>query len=388
MAFFQGKLFQVRSVGIDQRYSEQFFEQRCRDLINRQLPGVVFYPLSWAFISVAIIYSQSTFEHLPILISWFLIFILVALLRYLNLRWYKHSFAKSKKVSLKSLFFSLFISAGSWGVMVAVSLVDPLLSEYLIIILAATFALCGGGVISLSICRQLVIIFLSCMLLPLLLAILLFDSELGVEFFVLVIFYFISMYGVSIFPKREYELMVIANIKLSEQAVQLSELTMQDGLTGIHNRRYFNEVFSTEISRASRLNYSLVLLMIDVDHFKRVNDEFGHLVGDDCLIKVAQLIKSNIHRKTDIFARYGGEEFALVLTNISKDDGVKYAEELRETIEEADFQGGMPPLTISIGGVSLVPNKETSTNIIVAAADKALYQSKTQGRNYVTWVEW
>lgn len=389
MGLFRQKLFQVRQLGLEEGYSEELEEQRSHDLVNRQIPGIVFYPVTWCLISVAVLIKESSFESLPMLLPWLLIFTLLSILRGYILRRHKRFFSTEKPCSL-GLYLNVTLSAGSWGVMVGIAaLKGTLLSDHLLFILTASFALCAGGVISLSISRQMTLLLIGGLMLPLIVVVMFCDSVLGVEFNILAVFYSVSMYGVSVFPKREYELMVISNLKLSRQAVKLSELTMQDGLTGINNRRYFNEAFITEISRASRLNYSLVLLMIDIDHFKQINDEHGHLVGDDCLVHTAQLLNTNIHRKTDIFARYGGEEFVLVLTNMSKEDGISYAEELRKAVGNDRFFDASTDklLTISIGGVNLIPTKTTGAKDIIDAADKALYRAKSQGRNCVNWVE-
>lgn len=388
MRTLRNKIFQLSRLKCEAEHFDELKSQLYHDFIKRQLLGILFYPLSWLFISIAILYQTSSFSYFPPLLFWFFILSVIAIWRYYSLRFYKKRLLVDKEIELNKAVLNVFISAASWGLMLAFSAFEGVFSEkQLIIIFSCSFALCTIGVISLAMYRRMVLVFLLGMLFPVILVVFLGKSVLGPEFAFLTLFYSFSMYFMSIFPRREYELLVNANFKLSVKTKQLSLLTMQDSLTGIHNRRYFNKTFDVELSRASRIDYSLVLLMIDIDHFKAVNDKYGHLAGDHCLVQIAEVINSNKHRKTDIFARYGGEEFVLVLTNISKENGAAYAEQLRKAVEETNFYMTYHKvdLTISIGGVYVIPGAGVSANRIIDAADKALYQSKTQGRNQVTW---
>lgn len=386
------KLFRSPRFLTDENHKAALEHQRSRDLFFRQIPGVVFYPLAWFLISLIVLLADFSFSQFKTYSIWLIVFILAAVFRYITLLNYKKLFLKETNKGLVYLYLGIALSAGSWGVMVVVALFTDGMKENLSLILAATFGLCSGGTISLAISRKAMLCFLICMLIPLCMASLFFDSGLGRGFSVLVLIYFFGMYGLANIPKREYELMVVSNLKLSDQTKQLTQLTMQDGLTGINNRRYFDEMFITEISRASRLNYSLVLLLIDVDYFKMINDEYGHLTGDACLERIAHILSENTHRKTDILARYGGEEFVLVLTDMGKDEGLKYAEQIRLKIEETEIEeiahqqfSKKKGLTISIGGVNLNPQKNTLPENIIKAADDALYKAKDSGRNRVCW---
>lgn len=388
--YLQEKLFRTPKILSSKQYSIALEHQRSRDLFYRQFSGIIFYPLSWLLLFVVFLLGDFPAHNANLSLVWLVIFIGIAAFRYLVSFQYKQSLVKPSLKHSWYIYFGILLSASSWGLMAASALFVEAMRESLLLIFVATFALCSGGIISLSISKPATLCFLAGMLLPLFLATLIFDSILGRGFSFLILFYFVGIYSVASLPKREYELMVISNLKLSEQTRELTELSMQDALTGINNRRYFNDMFTKEVSRASRQSYSLVLLLIDIDYFKRVNDEFGHLVGDSCLIRIAELLAENAHRKTDILARYGGEEFILVLTNIAKEDGIKYAEQLRASIEKAQFEAlqqssKQKGLTISIGGVSLIPDQHSSPEKIIKVADDALYQAKSNGRNQVCW---
>jgi len=159
-------------------------------------------------------------------------------------------------------------------------------------------------------------------------------------------------------------------------------MTIVDGLTGIHNKRYFVEQLDRELSRAGRHGRPLTLLICDIDHFKRVNDDFGHLAGDHVLKEVAQLAKSRI-RPDDVIARYGGEELAIILPETELAGGVRIADELRKMIatETFVFEGEKIIVTISCGVAQLEPSWRSHD--FVRAADERLYEAKRAGRNRV-----
>ncbi len=160
------------------------------------------------------------------------------------------------------------------------------------------------------------------------------------------------------------------------------QLTIMDGLMGIHNKRYLVDQLDRELSRATRHARPLTLVICDIDHFKRVNDEFGHLAGDHVLKEVAQLVKSRI-RPDDVVARYGGEELAIILPETDLAGGVRIAEELRKMIatETFVFEDEDIDVTISCGVAQLDPKWRSYD--FVRAADEQLYKAKRAGRNRV-----
>ena len=173
--------------------------------------------------------------------------------------------------------------------------------------------------------------------------------------------------------------------KLTEAHIILKELTTIDAVTGIRNRRYFDEVFEQEWKRAIRQKYEISMLVLDIDHFKRVNDTYGHLAGDECLAKVATAIDSMLNRPSDVVARFGGEEFVGILPYVGKVNACQLAEQIRERVEELTFEGEAEAIqvTISIGVSTLLPADGGAPKRLIAAADEALYKAKSTGRNRV-----
>ena len=173
--------------------------------------------------------------------------------------------------------------------------------------------------------------------------------------------------------------------QLSEANKKLEFLSRSDSLTGIANRRLMDEILDNEWLRAIRNESSISFLLIDVDYFKMYNDNYGHLMGDECLIMVAATLKEIPGRPTDLVARYGGEEFALVLAETTGAQTV--AEDCRRSIEELQIQHGFSDtadvVTISVGVCTCFPKSGTNPRMIVDAADKALYKAKKSGRNRV-----
>lgn len=182
----------------------------------------------------------------------------------------------------------------------------------------------------------------------------------------------------------------ITERKLREQELEL--LALRDGLTGLANRRQFDHALDREWKRAWRERAQLSLIMLDVDCFKKFNDHYGHLAGDDCLRAVAHAIDNTVSRATDLVARYGGEEFAVILPGTDPAGALLVAEGVRANIEDLRIPhkanaSGSNWVTASLGVATILPRNREMTatpEALVLAADGALYKSKSEGRNRVT----
>jgi len=167
---------------------------------------------------------------------------------------------------------------------------------------------------------------------------------------------------------------------------QLLDLSQVDGLTGVANRRYFDQVWQREYKAAKLTNCPLSLIFIDLDFYKSYNDTYGHLQGDKCLKLVAAALKQTV-RQGDLVARYGGEEFAIILPNLSSAEALKLAERLRQKVEELSLEHAKSEVSnyvsISVGVASTDLGQECDPNSLIVRADQALYWAKNSGRNQV-----
>ena len=169
-----------------------------------------------------------------------------------------------------------------------------------------------------------------------------------------------------------------------EMFQKMEELSNVDGLTGLYNRRCFNNMIERKISEASRMKAQLSMIMLDIDFFKKVNDTYGHKAGDDVIRFISKTIKKSI-RKVDFAARYGGEEFVILLNNTSVDDAAKIADKIRNIVRDSTVNADGSPLHITISsGVSSYPEPSMSVGDLIKNADTALYYSKEHGRDQVT----
>ncbi len=178
-----------------------------------------------------------------------------------------------------------------------------------------------------------------------------------------------------------------ANQRLLQTNETLSHLSFVDALTGVSNRRHFEQTLDLEWRRAYRERRPLALAMVDIDHFKAFNDAYGHQAGDESLRRVAQVLSSTIQRAGEVVSRYGGEEFAVILPGHEPAVAARLCEQLRARVEQLGIPHGSsttaPQLTISAGVAGLVPQAGQSSRSLVAQADHALYVAKSSGRNRV-----
>jgi diguanylate cyclase (GGDEF)-like protein/PAS domain S-box-containing protein len=208
---------------------------------------------------------------------------------------------------------------------------------------------------------------------------------------------YLSIKSVPIGPDEPNRIVVISDVTAAmrtrdalEQANKaLSTLSKTDALTGIANRRWFDDRIQQEWRRMQREKKPLTLLLCDVDHFKQFNDRFGHPAGDDCLRFVSELLSDLIKRPGDLAARYGGDEFALILPDTSEEGAIQLAEKLRSKTGQLDFTeistGKTAAITLSIGIATALPGESHTPANLLSLADNALYEAKQGGRNRIVF---
>ncbi len=185
---------------------------------------------------------------------------------------------------------------------------------------------------------------------------------------------------------REKELLNTTRL-LENANEKLRELSFMDGLTGIANRRLFDEKISEELERSRQYLIPLSVILLDIDAFKPYNDNYGHVAGDDCLKEVAQTVRKYVNQPGSLVARYGGEEFVVVLPATMTDEALSIAEDIRCRIKNLaikhEYSPVVPVITVSLGVSTARPDVETSVCGLIDNADKALYNAKQNGRNRV-----
>lgn len=188
--------------------------------------------------------------------------------------------------------------------------------------------------------------------------------------------------------ERQNRLLQQYSVRLEEANRNLTELSITDGLTGLGNRRHFDQVLRAEWERSRRGGRSLALLLIDIDCFKGYNDCYGHQAGDDCLVRVAGMLRPRLRRSGDLVARYGGEEFAVVVADTDLESGRQLAQALCAAVAAQGLPHVRSPhgqVTVSIGVAALIPSTDSADEpaVLIRRADAALYRAKAGGRNAV-----
>lgn len=180
---------------------------------------------------------------------------------------------------------------------------------------------------------------------------------------------------------------VKTHLTLKAQSDLLRHWVYIDGLTGVHNRRHFDERLQMECSRAQRQHSALSVLLLDVDHFKHYNDHYGHQAGDQCLRQLAATLRAQLGRPTDLVARYGGEEFACLLPDTDLPSALQLAGQIGQAVQALAMEHQASPVagvvTISVGVCSKAPAQDVDCQALLRGADAQLYAAKAQGRNRV-----
>ncbi len=279
--------------------------------------------------------------------------------------------------------FSVILTALVWGVGYAKFTMQPEEGYTQLLMVTCTIGLCSGGVVAFIPNLWLALGFNICIMLPGTISQLAFTDKpsLGILFALFFIYVIFMAYR----QNNEYWTALNNEYLLEQKTKALENLSNRDGLTGIYNRRYFNKAFSFEWKRAARNKTSLVVLICDVDYFKIVNDQYGHLAGDEYLKMLTKLLDSVFKRETDVVARYGGEEFVVLMPEEEIETVMNQAELFRQTVElnPLEFKNQIICGTVSIGVSEMTPEPGMDKDNLLSQADKALYAAKTKGRNQV-----
>ena len=355
-------------------------------ILCKQKPAILLASIVIAFVSVAIFWEV---VEQKMMLLWFFIIIGITALRMLLPKLIKKRTLGEEWIKTNLLF--TFITGLSWGMLAF--FFDPMWASHYQVSLFVIFV---GIVCAAFLSNSSVFIAFPLFMFPVMFCLIYvmwqLESEGYKKIIFLIIAYMIVMYTAALRYHGQLVNLLearFANEKLSdlliESNLKLESLADTDALTNLLNRRSLDKILSAEWNRHCRNNKPLSFLFIDIDYFKQYNDSYGHDEGDKCLTRVANVIKENARRSSDIVARYGGEEFSVVLPETSEHDSTIVAENIRTALLalKIPHKGSAISeyVTMSIGISSITPDQNNNEDILRIFADKALYQAKKNGRN-------
>jgi diguanylate cyclase (GGDEF)-like protein len=275
------------------------------------------------------------------------------------------------------------LTALVWGIGFAVFMAQPGEVNIQLFMVVCTIGICSGGCVAYSPSRLLSLGFNLFILLPGIFT--LFAGDTNIPLAILLIMFSTYMALMSIRVNAEYWTALENEALLEQKTKDLEKLSNMDGLTGLYNRRYFDTAFEVSWQTAVRNKTLLTLMICDIDYFKEVNDEFGHLAGDEYLRTIAHTLNRVFKRRTDIVARFGGEEFVILISDARKGDSALLAEAFRQQMEDTrlQFESHTIRTTVSLGLAEMTPGPGLERDSLIARADAMLYEAKNQGRNRV-----
>jgi diguanylate cyclase (GGDEF)-like protein len=351
-----------------------------QDLKDRSTFGIFFYII----LSFVVVFAANLHEtHLFFSISFLLSISGICLFRLIHLEISPKVGERYETLDKTIFYISVIITALIWGTVFASTML--LDREYVpqMLMTVLICGLCAGGVVAFVPDMRLSIIFNICILMPAVIVIL--ANGVNMPLAIMIILYSIYMGLIAYRGNGEYWKALENEYLLEIKSLEMTRLSNTDALTGLYNRRYFDNEFERELKRSGRSNSILSVIMLDIDHFKVINDTFGHQVGDEYLKKTAETLTSVFKRESDIVARYGGEEFVVLLPGINADHARQLAEYLQYRIKAMtiDYQGNKVGATISSGIICCVPDVNTISDSVISCADQALYTAKQEGRDRV-----
>jgi len=359
-------------------YSEDNRLRILSDIVKRSKPGVWFYPIVWFLIAVDTDIHQ---KNALLFLLGSLYFIMTALIRF----YYLASFSKQAPEQLDSwadkLPWYVVPQPFGWGVLFSISMFSEM-PNFELFMAFSTAGICAGGANTLAPDKKLSIIFVISFLIPPMIMGFIAPDRWVLSIMVLLFFIFIM--GVSRNQNREYW-------QALSNETKLVKLSNTDPLTKLFNRRSFDEKLNELCHLSSRAHELLSLAVIDIDHFKKINDMHGHVIGDECLKAISNTLASCLTRTTDSCSRYGGEEFCVILPGTDSEGAKKVCERLRTRIEQQLIKTKNKTLNlkVSIGCVTQRIQKFQNNlpETLFMQADKALYEAKEQGRNRCVYFE-
>lgn len=356
----------------------QLYPRVIDDLKKRSTIGIVFY-LTTACI---VLFTDNYYIRHPEFSNPFLFTLSgICLLRLLHLSIAQKVQPRFERLNNYVFIASVAATALIWGIGFAKFMVQEGELSATLLMTMCTIGLCAGGAVAFIPDLRLSISFSFFMLVPAMGVM----SYYGTNFPLVVslAIFFIYLCFITHRGNREYWDALENEHLLELKSKDFEEMSRIDGLTGLYNRRYFDEVFSFEWRRSVRHQSSIAIIMFDIDNFKQINDQYGHLAGDQYLEAVAAVIQHVFKRETDITARYGGDEFIALIPNKPLENVLMMAERVRQQVAaiRSEYEGQVLQTTITTGAALCVPTHQDRPQSLILKADKVLYQNKTTARN-------
>jgi len=361
-------------------YYSVFRIRAFNDLTNRAKPGILIYITVWFAIAYAL--ELATVNPTFFTLNSAILFVFVVT-RALHLRLRRNVTAENVSLLEGWLVGSVLFGALHWGMMTAWVFYEPTLTNVEAPILVVLAALAMGGTSTLSISRVIRIYYPILLFLPSAAYFAWEGSQQSLMYASLIIASIIYIFIASSSSEQDYWQALSSNVIAEERALELEKLTITDPLTQIKNRMFFDTEYEKEWQRSARLKSCMSVLMIDLDFFKKLNDNYGHIFGDAVLQKVAAALDESVLRPADCVARYGGEEFIVMLPATNEEGLGIVAERVLQNIAalKFEYQGQSINVTCSIGGATSSPHPSHNSEELIKRADDALYQAKENGRN-------
>lgn len=369
-------------------------------LYRNQTQSWIMSTLAGALISYLAIESG----HVVVGVIWWFIFFLINMLRVWNTSRFFKASAKQEITDycpwFARFFLYTFLAGLAWcaGAIVIGKDLDQLYQVYVLIVVIGVGA---AAIPLLGVVHRVLLAFQVPTTIPYLIYLAVIFGDRGTFLIFMFALYLIGVtYAIHRMDKNLSESLVLqyekeqlanslteSNQELLHENEKLETLTLEDELTGVHNRRYFEMQLEAEWKRLSGRNKILTLMVIDIDYFKLYNDTYGHAEGDVCLRNVARILKTALQSETDFISRIGGEEFVALLPGVDESRATSLAEHMDRKLQKAKLTHATSPLgdyvTVSIGIASVIPGQSSTALSLFKAADKALYSAKARGRNQV-----
>ena len=355
------------------------------DLKVRSTMGMYFYIV----ITLVVLIVNGFYERHPVFSAVFMTTMIgVAVFRILHFHLFDRIGSMvGWKVNYGIFFASVHATSLIWGLGFAYCIVLPGEETTKMLMLTSTAGLNAGGVVAFIPARFLSIAYNLTMLLPAIAAM----SWFRIHFTLVFLFLLFAVYMtiMALRGNREYWDALENEYQLRVKTEEIQKMSRVDNLTGLYNRDYFDEMFALQFKMAARSESPLSLVICDIDHFKPINDTYGHLAGDAYLVKIAEILAAAFQRETDFLARYGGEEFVVLLPGQKSGDALDLCENVRAAVEGLVFRHHSHRIqtTMSFGIATCVPRMDDERDRLLERADTALYRAKNGGRNRIVVYE-